>query len=126
MEGLPSEDLNPFELDDEDDVLPSGAPSTHTHSTSSPRRAQKRPRSPTDTCRVSTPPSGQWAMDDGGIDDPDEISLSVTDPRPTAQGERTSPPWLVQVCQRLRVLVFLRCRVSLLLLYGNVFLRLSY
>lgn len=136
MEGLPQEDLHPFEFDDEDDLLPSGAPATH--STTSPRRPQKRPRSPTDAGRGSTHPSGQWAMDDEGDDGADEVSLSAADPRATAQGERTSPSWLVQVCQRLRVLVLLllyvyRVRISCCLpgtwydmVYGSVFLCLSY
>lgn len=115
MEGLPQKDLNPFELEDEDDILPSGVPITYT--ATSPRKAPKRPRSPTtDTGRDSAQPSGQWAMNiNGSSDDPDKVSLSMTDPRATAQGEPTSPSLLAQVRQGLGVFFLLLCRVSLIL-----------
>ena len=124
MEGLPQEDLNPFELDDEDDVLPAGAPPTH--GTTSPRRAQKRPRSPADTGRGSTHPSGQWAMDDGGDDDPDEVPLPAADPRATAQGGRTSPSWLVQVPRSLRVIILVLSRCLFLIAWQRLIVLLPY
>lgn len=75
-------------------------------------------------------------MDDEGDDGPDEVSLSMADPRATAQGGRTSPSWLVQVCRRLRVLVLLilyqvyrvplSCCIPWYGIYGNVFLYLFY